>query len=245
MSSPEKNTYHDDDGSPWDVLKGLSFDEQDNQALATEERLSKKPLDIFVRKVFELNPQLKDATSSMLESYSAQNKRLPFLHITPDIIEYEDGEVVSTNNIENIKKNGFFAGDSNVGGFVSPGRHCSDVGKPASFDTEEAFLKSYIVLLQHYLHHAYRLNHRNSRMDGKAKSIKPAFMLVRGDLKVDHGTDYEDHFILRHGSSSNDIVGVMKIDDKIDLNDPNSVASSYSNLIKYLAGSLEKGEELI
>ena len=235
-----EESVRDDASSPWAILKGMTFSESNKESPTVGERLSKKPLDVFVRRVFELNSELKDATSNMLEAYNMQNRKLPFLHITPDIIEYDDGECVSTGNVDNIKKNGFLPGDSNVGGFVAAGEHYNNVGDPKSFKAPEAFLKSYIVLLKHYLYHAFRLNHRNSEaMEGrKIKTVKPAFVLARGDLKVDHGTDYEDHFILRNGSSPEDIVGIMNIDDKIDLNDLNSIARSYDSLMNHLMGAL-------
>ena len=227
--------------SPWDILKDMTFRESSEKRSVDSERLSKKPIDVFARRVFELNPELKSATLNMLETYSAQNKKLPFLHITPDIVEYESGECISTGNVDSIKNSGFLPGDSNVGGFVTAGEHYNSVGNAESFKTPEAFLKSYIVLLRHYLHHASRLNHRNSEVveGGKVKAIRPAFVLVRGDLKVDHGTDYEDHFILRNGSGPEDIVGIMTISNKIDLNDPNSIARSYDDVIKSLMGALE------
>ena len=240
MRNFEKN-IHDDISGPWDILKGVTFSKSSEECPIDSERLSKKPLDVFVRRVFELNPESKSATFNMLEAYGAQNKKLPFLHITPNIVEYESGECVSTGNVDSIKKSGFLPGDSNVGGFVAAGEHYNSVGNAESFKTPEAFLKSYIVLLQHYLHHASRLNHRNSKVvEGKKiKDVRPAFVLVRGDLKVDHGTDYEDHFILRNGSSPEDIVGIMAISNKIDLNDPNSIARSYDDVIKSLMGALE------
>lgn len=236
----EKN-IRDDASGPWDILKGVTFSESSEGYPIDSERLSKKPLDVFVRRVFELNPELKSTTLDMLRAYSAQNKKLPFLHITPNIIEYESGEYVSTGNVDSIKNRGFLPGDSNVGGFVAAGEHYDSVGDAESFKAPEAFLKSYIVLLRHYLHHASRLNHRNSKVvEGKKiKTVRPAFVLVRGDLKVDHGTDYEDHFILRNGSSPEDVIGTMNIDDKIDLNDPNSIMRSYISVMNGLMMALE------
>lgn len=230
-----------DNTGPWDILKGMTFSESSEECLINSERLSKKPLDVFVRRVFELNPESKSATFNMLEAYGAQNKKLPFLHITPNIVEYESGECVSTGNVDSIKSSGFLPGDSNVGGFVAVGEHYNSVGNAESFKTPEAFLKSYIVLLRHYLHHGYRLNHRNSKVvEGKKiKDVRPAFVLVRGDLRVDHGADYEDHFILRNGANPEDIIGTMNIDDKIDLNDPNSIARSYDNVMNSLMMALE------
>ena len=124
---------------------------------------------------------------------------------------------------------------------MAAGEHYDSVGDAESFKAPEAFLKSYIVLLRHYLHHASRLNHRNSKVVGgkKIKDVRPAFVLVRGDLRVDHGTDYEDHFILRNGSSPEDIIGTINIDDKINLNDPNSIAQSYDSVTNSIMMALE------
>ena len=243
-----RNFENGDGGSsvsegPWEDLRTLenTFSGLSKKQPNNNERLSKKPLDVFARRVFELNPESKSATFNMLEAYGAQNKKLPFLHITPNIVEYESGECVSTGNVDSIKSSGFLPGDSNVGGFMVAGEHYNSVGNAESFKTPEAFLKSYIVLLRHYLHHASRLNHRNSKVvEGKKiKDVRPAFVLVRGDLRVDHGTDYEDHFILRNGANPEDIIGIMNIDDKIDLNDPNSIARSYDNVINSLMIALE------
>lgn len=240
MRNFEKN-IRDDVSSPWDILKGVTFSKSSEGCSIDSERSSKKPLDVFVRRVFELNPESKSATFNMLKAYGAQNKKLPFLHITPNIVEYESGECVSTGNVDSIKSSGFLPGDSNVGGFVAAGEHYNSVGNAESFKTPEAFLKSYIVLLRHYLHHASRLNHRNSKVvEGKKiKDVRPAFVLVRGDLRVDHGTDYEDHFILRNGSSPEDIIGTINIDDKINLNDPNSIAQSYDSVTNSIMMALE------
>ena len=107
MRNFEKN-IRDDASGPWDILKGVTFSESSEGHPIDSERLSKKPLDVFVRRVFELNPELKSTTLDMLRAYSTQNKKLPFLHITPNIIEYESGEYVSTGNVDSIKNRGFY-----------------------------------------------------------------------------------------------------------------------------------------
>ena len=72
----EKN-IRDDAGGPWDILKGVTFSESSEGYPIDSERLSKKPLDVFVRRVFELNPELKSTTLDILRAYSTQNKKLP------------------------------------------------------------------------------------------------------------------------------------------------------------------------
>ena len=240
VQSGERTNSGERMDDPWHVLRTLSYDAGDVE-YGTREQLSKKPIDVFVRRIFEMKPELKEQTSSMLQLYTARNLKLPFVHITPDAIEYDDGGVVSTGNVENILKSGFLPGDSNVGGFLRAGEHYNSVGRPESFKEPEDFLKSYIVLLRHYLHHATRTNHRNSGTGVKEEitTIKPAFVFVKGDLKAEHGTDYEDHFILRDGSRPEDVVGVMSVNEKINMNDIDSVLDSYTKLLNKLDEILE------
>jgi len=187
------------------------YDFGDEPEQPVPERLSQKPIDIFSREVLAKYPQLAEQIMSVLEKLTADNEQLPLIHFTTDRIKYTDGREISTGFVENIEDNGFRARDTNMGAFI--GRNgIEGVGDPKQFVKPEELVKSYKLILDKYLHHGIRTN--KQILGGRGGIGQPVMILVNGDLPKQHGTDYENHFILTDGSLPTDILGIVSMSGK-------------------------------
>ncbi|GHU07316.1 hypothetical protein FACS189431_1670 [Alphaproteobacteria bacterium] len=207
-----------------------------NQSLGIEpkpEKLSQKPEDIFVGEIISQDSEIIASIKNTLENLAEHNIALPFVHFTPDELVGTDGGVVGkTDNLEDITQNGLKKMHTNVAGFTSPESRL--VNDPAIFvEKPEYFIKDYLRMIKHYRHHGARLNHSTNNPDHPdAVSGVPAIVLIKGNLPVVHGTDYQDHYILTDGAKSEDIIGTIK--NAPNQNSPDDISASIRILLSTL-----------
>lgn len=207
-------------------------------ATVDRKRLSQKSEDIFAREVIATDPELSQAIQEVMTKLMEADLSLPFLHITPHKLVDASGTIVdSTDNVASITADGLQKMHTNVGGFISSANE--SINNPAHFvDNPELFVKDTVKMLKHYAHHGTRLNHssHNTYHPDAVRGI-PAVVLIDGSLSVMRGTDYEDHFKLVEGATSQDIIGV--IDTVPKTSRPEEVAKFVEQLMMILAEEVE------
>lgn len=200
----------------------------------SEERVSKKEIDIFCRELLANNSELREEISRQMENLSAQNLPMPIIHITSKAIKRGD-EMVSTGFVENIEEKGFRKRDTNIGAFVERGRKTS-IAKPDFFIKKpEEFIKSLRLFLQRYLHHGTRTNKQALGEFRDSGSAIPAMILIEGGVKLEHGSDYDDHYILKEGTTPEQIIGIFDLNEDRNPISKDGVAYIAKKLLELLA----------
>lgn len=188
-------------------LSNYSFTEKDINETQSPEKSSQKPIDVFSRELLAKYPELETRITETIKEMVAQKKLLPLIHFTSDKIRKSDGSEVSTGFVENIVNNGFRARDTNVGGFIGKKNL---LGDPSQFDKAELLVKAYKKILDKYLHHGIRTNKAVLQNMEKGMGL-PVMIVVNGDLPVEPGTDYDNHFILKNQSHTDDIIKIISM----------------------------------
>jgi hypothetical protein len=198
-----------------------------------KEKVSKKEIDIFCRELLENNPELKEEILRQMENLKMQNLPMPVVHITLSTIKRGE-EMVSTGFVENIKKNGFRKRDTNIGAFVERGKKTS-IAKPDFFiEKPEEFIKSLRLFLRRYLHHGLRSNKQALGEFRDSKKAKPAMIFVEGDVKLEHGSDYDDHYILKEGATPEQILGIVNLNEDRSSEPKGDIAYVAKSLLELL-----------
>ncbi|MBI2473465.1 hypothetical protein HYV70_02855 [Candidatus Uhrbacteria bacterium] len=177
-----------------------------------KERISKKKIDLFCRELLEENPLLRETITKQMSFLREHKLPLPAVHITSKSLLQKDGTQQSTGFVENIKKNGFRKRDTNVGIFIRRGQKPVPAN-PEFFEVNpQEFIKSVRLFLERYTRHGLRTNKQVlGDFREKGKGI-PAMVLIQGNLALEHGTDYDDHFILKEGTSPDEIIGSIDLE---------------------------------
>lgn len=177
----------------------------------SKEKVSQKEIDIFCRKLLENQPELKRAIIAQMENLKKENLPMPVVHISTKAIKNNNGEI-STGFIENIKEKGFRKRDTNISAFIRKAEKNS-LAKPEFLkDKPEEFIKSLRLFLQRYLHHGLRTNKEALKeLKGSSEAV-PAMILIDGDVQLEHGSDYDDHYILKNGSTPEQIIGIIDLE---------------------------------
>lgn len=199
-----------------------------------KEKVSKKEIDIFCRELLENNPELKEGILRQMENLKMQNLPMPIAHITSRAIKKGE-EMVSTGFVENIEKNGFRKRDTNIGAFVERGKKTS-IAKPDYFiEKPEEFIKSLRLFLQRYLHHGLRTNKQTLGEYRDSESAVPVIIFIEGDVKLEHGSDYDDHHILKEGVTPEQILGTVDLNEDISSKSKDDIAYVAKSLLELLA----------
>ena len=69
------------------------------------------------------------------------------------------------------------------------------------------------MVLERYAHHGFRANKSAlGNIDGDGKGV-PAMIVIDGGLSLEHGSDYDDHYILKNGAAPDKIIGKINLDE--------------------------------
>lgn len=203
--------------NPFENLKDTQFSDREGQ-LSEQEKTSKKAIDITVRKLFESNPKLRERIVNVMGDLCASSEALPLIHITADTIILQDGSERDSTMVQRIEGQGFRGRHTNVGAFVVR-KDQTRLAEPKDYEKyPEDFLKSLITLLKRYWHHGSRTNkdiYAEQRDQGRGV---PIMLLLQGDLPLERGTDYDDHYILKEDVSSDVILGNIRLETENGVN---------------------------
>lgn len=179
--------------------------------LVTTEKKSQKEIDVFCRELLSHYPELHKQIINQMHFYAETKIPMPVIHITSKAIHDENGTELRTGFIENIKKSGFRKRNTNVGAFVERGK-TTTIAQPDYFSAHpEDFIKSLRLFLARYIHHGSRTN-KDALLDQKNKGYGfPAMIIINGNVQLEHGSDYDDHYILPEGSGPQDIIGEIDL----------------------------------
>ena len=209
----------------------------------SKEKVSKKEIDIFCKEILEQNPQLREEILRQMENLKAQNLPMPIAHITSKAIK-KDGDTISTGFTENIKKEGFRKRNTNVGAFVKRGKETS-IAKPDFFiEKPEEFIKSLRLFLQRYLHHGLRTNKQVLGKFKDSKSAIPVIIFIEGDVKLEHGSDYDNHYILQQGAAPEQIIGIIDLNEHKNLKSKDDIIYIAKKLLKLLDIHYDKQQKI-
>ncbi len=189
------------------------------------EKPSQKTLDIFARNLLEQNPELKTSILSTMQLLNQERLELPVIHITSVGIK-KDEETVTTRFIENIKQNGFRSRHTNVGAFVKRGNKTQRATAQYFIYHPEEFVKSFYLLLQRYAHHGKRTNKEVLGENRDLGEGIPEIIIIEGNVELERGSDYDDHFTLAQGASADQII------DEIDLESYKPYREHLNELLK-------------
>ncbi len=178
-----------------------------------KERISKKEIDLFCRELLEENPLLRETITKQMSFLREHKLPLPAVHITSKSLVQENGIHQDTGFVENIKKNGFRKRDTNIGVFIKRGQRPTPA-KPEYFEANpQEFLKSIRLFLERYTRHGLRTNKSILGSFKEKGTGIPTMILIQGNLALEHGTDYDDHFILKEGTSPQEIIGSVDLEE--------------------------------
>lgn len=176
------------------------------------EKRSGKEIDIFCRELLARNPELERKIISQMGNLGMQDAPMPIIHITGKAIK-RGNEMVSTGFVENIEGKGLRKRDTNVGAFIKRGKEVS-IAKPDFFEKNPGeFIKSLRLFLQKYLHHGIRTNKQALGELRDSERAVPAMIFIEGDVKLEHGSDYDDHYILREDVAPEQIIGSVDLSE--------------------------------
>lgn len=200
----------------------------------SKERVSKKEMDIFCRELLENNPELREEILRQMENLRAQNLPMPIVHITSKAIKKGE-DVVSTGFVENIEENGLRKRDTNIGTFIERGKKMS-IAKPNFFIKKpEEFIKSLKLFLQRYLHHGLRTNKQALGELRGSKNAVPTIIFIEGNVKLEHGSDYDDHYMLKEGTTPEQIIGIVDLNEHRNPESQDDIAYVAKCLLELLA----------
>lgn len=202
-----------------------------------KERISKKEIDIFCRELLENNSELKEKILRQMENLKEKNLPMPITHITSAAVK-SGGGMISTGFVENIKTHGLRKRDTNVGVFVVRDKETT-IAKPEFYIRKpEEFIKSLRLFLQRYLHHGVRTNKQalgELRGEGGAT---PVMVVIEGGVELGHGSDYDDHYILKEGAAREQIIGTINLDSGVSSGSQDDVARVAESLLDLLSSYL-------
>ncbi len=183
-----------------------------------QEKPSQKQIDVFCREVIEKNVSLKEDILKCMHVLSEKNAPMPVVHITSSAIQTGENKI-DTGFVKNIMNNGFKKKDTNVGVFLERSRE-NLLASPGYFELHpEEFVKAIKLFVKRYVHHGFRVN-KNILGELKNDGVGvPEMMIIDGNLELQHGSDYDDHYVLKEGAFSDKIIG------SINLREHNSASS--------------------
>lgn len=203
-------------------------------APSLKERVSKKEIDIFCRELLENNPELKENILRQMENLKVQNLPMPVAHVTSKAVK-RDEEIVKTGFVENIEENGFRKRDTNIGAFVERDKK-TFIAKPEFFIRKpEEFIKSLRLFLQRYLHHGLRTNKQALGELRDSESAAPSIIFIEGNVKLEHGSDYDDHYKLKEGATPKQIIGIVDLNEHRSPKSQDDIAYVAKSLLELLA----------
>lgn len=199
-----------------------------NQA---EQKPSQKQIDIFCREILQNNHELKTEIQRCMHILNENNVYMPIIHITSDAIQTQTNKI-NTGFIENIMKSGFKQKDTNVAVFLE-GSGGAAFTNPEYFENNpEEFIKNIKLFIKRYVHHGLRVN-KDSLKELKNNGVGiPKMIIIEGNVELQHGSDYDNHYILEETVPPEKIIG------NIDLSEHNRSASSKD--IEYIAKEFVK-----
>lgn len=198
-----------------------------------QEKPSQKQVDIFCREVIENNADLKEGILKCMHTLSEKNIPMPVIHITSSAIQIGENRV-DTGFIKNIMNNGFKKKDTNVSAFVERSRE-NLLASPSYFELHpEEFVKAIKLFVKRYIHHGFRVN-KNILGELKNGGVGiPEMMIIDGDLELQHGSDYDDHYVLKEGASPDKIIGSINLSEHNSSSSPKDIDYIASKFIELL-----------
>lgn len=176
-------------------------------------KLSQKEIDIFCRELLEQNPELKIKIVEKMEKLKEGGEFLPIVHITSRAIRSEQGgDDLDTGFLENIKNEGFHRRDTNVAVFVRRGTRTSPAEPDFYIEKPEEFIKALRIFLQRYSHHGLRTNKNILGENRDSGQGVPIAVVIDGSVPIEHGSDYDDHYILKSMVTPDKILGEIDLD---------------------------------
>lgn len=198
-----------------------------------QEKLSQKQIDIFCREVMEKNTGLKEEILKCMHTLQEKNVPMPLIHITSSAIQIGENKI-DTDFVKNIMNNGFKKKDTNVGVFLERSRE-NLLASPSYFELHpEEFVKAIKLFVKRYIHHGFRVN-KNILGELKNDGVGiPEMMIIEGSLELQHGSDYDDHYILKEGASPDKIIGSINLGEhnrSFSSEDIDYIASKFIELL--------------
>ncbi len=200
---------------------------------------SQKQIDIFCREVIEKNVGLKENILKCMHTLSEKNAPMPVVHITSNAIQIGENKI-DTGFVKNIMNNGFKKKNTNVGVFLEGSRK-NLLANPSYFELHpEEFVKAIKLFVKRYIHHGFRAN-KNILGELKNDGVGvPEMMIIEGDLELQHGSDYDDHYILKEGASLDKIIGSINLGEHNSASSLEDIDYIVSKFIELLYGYYTK-----
>ncbi|MBI3952375.1 MAG: hypothetical protein HY336_00260 [Candidatus Doudnabacteria bacterium] len=194
---------------PFRALAGQRFESgSDSQP---EAKKSQRPLDVFSRELLESNPEVKLSIESVMAFLAESGLELPAIHITSGEIRTPEG-TVPTGFLKNIHTFGLKRRQSNLAVFIKR-KPYEEIAGPEFFRANpEEFIKDLYLILKRYAYHGLRTNKDALGEKKNAGNGAPVMLLVEGPLKLDKGSDYDDHYIAKDPIKPGKIFGDLELD---------------------------------
>ena len=232
--------------NPFEKLRGAGFSDKGTPAQEVKKE-SKKPLDVMARNILESAPGLRNKIVSAMGKLSLSSRELPLIHVTTEKIVLPGVSDRNPNFIKQIEDKGFKGRHTNVGAFVVREERVRMAAPNDFSERPEDLLKSLYILLQRYLHHGIRTNkdvYGKERDWGKGV---PIMLVLEGNLPVERGSDYDDHYILKQDMPSSAILGKIRFETGTAI-DNETVVETASRLLEIVVhesrfGVVEDGEK--
>jgi hypothetical protein len=224
--------------NPFEQLHGMRLPEKPEHD-TEKKKESKKEIDILSRDILRDNPELTMVLEMTLDAFTKENIALPIIHVSSKEVRTASS-AVQTGFLENIRQRGFRAKDTNVGAFVKRGEEKTKLAEPIDFvKRPEQFVKSVILFLDRYAHHGIRTNKQSlGEMREKGKGV-PVMVLIDGDVSLEHGSDFDDHYRLRESVNGEKILGLIELEDRT-LRTPENISTILKDFVSIMKKKLEQ-----
>ncbi|MBI2459692.1 MAG: hypothetical protein HYV53_04045 [Parcubacteria group bacterium] len=197
-----------------------------------QEKISQKEIDIFCRELLADNPKLKSEIVSQMQNLMKQGLPMPVIHITSRALYGANDKEINTNFIENIEKNGFRKRDTNVGVFVKRDKKTSIAQPDYYTEHPNEFIKSLRLFFERYIRHGIRTN-KSALGDFKDSGTAIASMIIiDGNVSLERGSDYDDHYILKDGAAPDQIIGAVDLKEHYHYRSKNDITYIAEKILK-------------